>query len=73
MVWLPVRGGTPKSIIMKVNQAVNEIIKEPAIDKKMIFEGADPVGGSPEQFKNFIASEYKKWAVVVKDSGATAQ
>ena len=65
--------GTPRSIIMKVNQAVNEIIKEPAIDKKMIFEGADPVGGSPEQFKNFIASEYKKWAVVVKDSGATAQ
>lgn len=65
--------GTPKSIINKLNQAVNEIIKEPAIDKKMIFEGADPVGGSPEQFKNFIASEYKKWAVVVKDSGATAQ
>jgi tripartite-type tricarboxylate transporter receptor subunit TctC len=65
--------GTPKSIINKLNQAVNEIIKESAIDKKMIFEGADPVGGTPEQFKNFIAREYKKWAVVVKDSGATAQ
>jgi len=65
--------GTPKSVITKLNQAVNEIIKEPAIDKKMIFEGADPVGGPPEQFKNFIASEYRKWAVVVKESGATAQ
>jgi tripartite-type tricarboxylate transporter receptor subunit TctC len=65
--------GTPRSIIVKLNQAVNEIIKDPAIDKKMVFEGADPVGGSPEQFKNFIASEFKKWQVVVRESGATAE
>jgi tripartite-type tricarboxylate transporter receptor subunit TctC len=65
--------GTPRSIIDKLNQAVNEILKEPAVDKQMIFAGADPVGGSPEQFSNFINSEFKKWQVVVKDSGATAQ
>jgi hypothetical protein len=39
----------------------------------MIAEGADPIGGSLEQFKNFIANEFKKWQVVVKESGATAQ
>ena len=65
--------GTPKTVITKVNSAVNKIIDEPAIDKKMIAEGADPIGGSPEQFKNFIANEFKKWQVVVKESGATAQ
>jgi tripartite-type tricarboxylate transporter receptor subunit TctC len=65
--------GTPKFIITKLNKAVNEIIKEPAIDKKMISEGADPIGGSPEQFKNFIAKEFRKWQGVVRDSGATAQ
>lgn len=65
--------GTPQSIINRLNQAVNEIIKEPAIDKQMVFAGADPVGGSPEQFKNFIVSEFKKWQSVVKDSGATAE
>ena len=65
--------GTPQTVITKLNQAVNEIIKDPAIDEKMIFAGADPVGGSPEQFKNFIGSEFKKWQVVVQDSGATAQ
>jgi len=56
-----------------LNKAVNEIIKDPAIDEKMVFAGADPVGGSPEQFKNFIDSEFKKWQTVVRDSGATAQ
>jgi tripartite-type tricarboxylate transporter receptor subunit TctC len=65
--------GTPKTVIAKLNSAVNKIIDEPAIDKKMIAEGADPIGGSPEQFKNFIANEFKKWQVVVKESGATAQ
>ncbi|MCU0559215.1 MAG: tripartite tricarboxylate transporter substrate binding protein [Desulfobacterales bacterium] len=65
--------GTPRSIIDKLNGAVNEILKDPEIDKQMVFAGADPVGGSPEQFKQFIASEHKKWAVVVKDSGATAK
>jgi tripartite-type tricarboxylate transporter receptor subunit TctC len=39
----------------------------------MVSAGADPVGGSPEQFKNFIDSEFKKWQAVVRDSGATAQ
>lgn len=65
--------GTPRAIIDKLNKAVNEIIKEPTIDKQMVFLGADPIGGSPQQYKVFIESEFKKWQVVVKDSGATAQ
>ena len=35
--------------------------------------GADPIGGSPEQFKAFIDKEFKKWQKVVQESGATAQ
>jgi tripartite-type tricarboxylate transporter receptor subunit TctC len=65
--------GTPKFVVTKLNKAVNDMIDEPATEKKMIAEGADPVGGSPEQFKNFIAAEFKKWSVVVKESGATAE
>ena len=65
--------GTPKFIVTKLNKAVNDMIDEPAIEKKMVAEGADPVGGSPEQFKNFIAAEFKKWREVVKESGATAE
>jgi tripartite-type tricarboxylate transporter receptor subunit TctC len=65
--------GTPRSVIDKLNQVINEIIKDPEIDKQMVFAGADPVGGSPEQFKSFIEKEYQKWKIVVKDSGATAK
>ena len=65
--------GTPRPIVDKLNRVVNEILKEPRIDEQMIFAGADPVGGSPEQFKTFIAKEVKKWERVVKESGATPQ
>lgn len=65
--------GIPRSVVDRLNQAVNGIIKEPAIDKKMVMEGADPVGGSPEQFKSFIDKEFRKWQVIVRESGATQQ
>jgi tripartite-type tricarboxylate transporter receptor subunit TctC len=65
--------GTPRPIIDKLNQAVNEIIKDPKIDEQMVLAGADPVGGSPEQFRAFIDKEFKKWQKVVQESGATAQ
>ena len=61
--------GTPVPVVAKLNKAVNAVIKEPEIEKKMVSEGADPVTVSPEQFKSFIAKEFKKWQVVVKESG----
>ncbi|HVE53861.1 MAG TPA: tripartite tricarboxylate transporter substrate binding protein, partial [Ramlibacter sp.] len=63
--------GTPEHVIATVNKAVNEAL--PALEAQMVREGADPVGGSPAQFGQFIRSEYEKWKVVVRESGATAE
>jgi tripartite-type tricarboxylate transporter receptor subunit TctC len=45
----------------------------PSLEAQMIREGADPVGGTPEQFGKFTRQEYDKWKVIVRDSGATAE
>jgi tripartite-type tricarboxylate transporter receptor subunit TctC len=45
----------------------------PSIEAQMVKEGADPVGGTPQQFGAFVKSEFEKWRVVVKDSGATPE
>jgi tripartite-type tricarboxylate transporter receptor subunit TctC len=37
----------------------------------MIQEGADPAGGTPEKFAEFVRAEYEKWRKVVRESGAT--
>jgi hypothetical protein len=44
-----------------------------SLEARFISEGADPVGGSADYFKNFIQSEYTKWKKVVLASGATAR
>ena len=63
--------GTPQAVINKVNQAVDEAL--PSLQAQMVREGADPVGGSPEQFGKFTQKEYAKWKVVVRDSGASLE
>jgi tripartite-type tricarboxylate transporter receptor subunit TctC len=63
--------GTPRPIIDKINAAVNKAL--PDLQAQMIREGADPVGGTPEQFDAFTHKEYEKWKVVVQESGATQE
>jgi len=63
--------GTPASVVATLNKAVNEVL--PSLEEQMVREGADPVGGSAEQFGRFTQKEFEKWAVIVKASGATAE
>ncbi len=65
--------GTPEAVIAQINRTVNEIIAMPSLEKQMISEGADPVGGTPAEFGQFVQREYEKWKLVVRESGATAE
>ena len=63
--------GTPEAVITTINKAVNESL--PSLEAQLVREGADPVGGSPAQFAQFIQKEFEKWRVVVRESGAVAE
>ncbi|MBL8347133.1 MAG: tripartite tricarboxylate transporter substrate binding protein [Rubrivivax sp.] len=65
--------GTPAEVVATLNKAVNEIVSGPATEAALIKEGADPVGGSPQQFADFIQREFEKWRAVVRESGARAE
>lgn len=65
--------GTPESVILALNKSVNEVISVPAIEQQMIREGADPIGGTPAQFGQFVQREFEKWKVIVLESGARAE
>ena len=62
--------GGGSDIVMKINNAVNTIVKSPEFNKRLAQLGADPVAESPEYFANFLKSEIERWAPVVKASGA---
>lgn len=63
--------GTPQPVIALLNRTVNEVL--PLLEAQMVREGADPVGGTPEQFGRFTENEYKKWKAIVQASGAVAE
>jgi tripartite-type tricarboxylate transporter receptor subunit TctC len=63
-----VPAGTPAPIITKLNQAFNEILKDPEVAKAISGAGSQAVGGTPESFGAFIASETAKWAKVIQSA-----
>jgi len=55
--------GVPQEVVATINQGVNRAL--PDLRAQMIREGADPVGGTPQAFADFIRAEYEKWRVIV--------
>ncbi len=65
--------GTPKEIIARLNSELNQILKLPDIQEKSAAGGAVIIGGTPEQFADYLKSEIAKFARVVKEAKITAQ
>ena len=62
--------GTPPEIVSRIQQEVAKSLGTPAIKEKLLAQGAIPGGDTPQHFTAFINAEHKKWAQVVKASGA---
>ena len=62
---------TPKPVISKLNQALNDIFADPAFKKRWEELGTPIVGGTPESFGALMRSESTKLGKLVKDTGVT--
>jgi tripartite-type tricarboxylate transporter receptor subunit TctC len=61
---------TPKEIVARLNADIVRIVSSADMRERLAGLGAEPHANSPEQFSQFILTEFKKWAQVIKDSGA---
>jgi tripartite-type tricarboxylate transporter receptor subunit TctC len=61
--------GTPEKIVATLNRVANEAMNDPAVKAKLAEQGLTMAGNTPEQFRDFIDGETKKWARVIKDAG----
>ena len=61
--------GTPRPIVMKLNEAYNKALAMPEIREKIMGPGNEIGGGTPEEFGEFIAKEADRWPRLVKAAG----
>ncbi|MEA3393350.1 MAG: tripartite tricarboxylate transporter substrate binding protein [Pseudomonadota bacterium] len=62
--------GTPTDVVNRIQQEVAKALNTSAIKEKLLAQGAIPSGNTPAEFAKLIDAEHKKWAQVVKNSGA---
>lgn len=67
-LFLP--AGTPSPVVQKLNDAVNRAIASPDFRERLSASAFDPVGGSQQQFADYVKAEIVKWGKVVRDTGA---
>jgi tripartite-type tricarboxylate transporter receptor subunit TctC len=63
-MWAP--AGTPREIVLRLNQSLARILKLPEVQERLRAVGAEPAHSTPEEFGLEIAREIAIWSKVVK-------
>ena len=63
-------GQTPAAVVRKINQDIQEILKNKDVIEKFNAQGADPLIRQPAEFATLLRNDLVKWAEVVRQSGA---
>jgi tripartite-type tricarboxylate transporter receptor subunit TctC len=71
--WFGVFGPAklPAPVTEKLNAVIVAALKDPKLRERLRNEGATAVGSTPAEFAAFVREDIKRWAPIVKQSGAT--
>jgi tripartite-type tricarboxylate transporter receptor subunit TctC len=65
-----VPAATPSAVITRINSEINAVIAMPETRDRLVAQGIEPRGGTPQQFAAYLRTEIPKWTKVVRASGA---
>jgi tripartite-type tricarboxylate transporter receptor subunit TctC len=60
---------TPKRVIDTLHKALSDAANDPVVGARLVAVGIDPTSSSPEELRNFVVAEIKKWAEIVQAAG----
>ena len=63
---------TPQAVIDKLNRALNVVVSDPVIRDRLLAQGSEGVGGTPDALARIVAAELPKWAKLAKDTNIKA-
>jgi tripartite-type tricarboxylate transporter receptor subunit TctC len=69
-MFVPAR--TPRAVVDRLNQALNTVLAEPDIRDKLLQQGSEAVGGTPEVLGRTVTAEIAKWSKLAKDANIKA-
>ena len=61
--------GTPRALVLRLNQDVHRVVNEPAMREQLLARGLEIALSTPEEFARYIRSEIERWGRVVRDAG----
>ena len=70
-IFLPT--GTPPAIVQRMNAAVNQALQNADMREKLATLAFEPVGGTPQQFADYVKAEIVKWGKVVRAGNIKAE
>ncbi len=65
--------GTDPAIVTRLSTEIRQALQNPAVLKQLDDQGALVLGSTPEQYAQYLASEIKRFAEVVKAAGVTVE
>jgi tripartite-type tricarboxylate transporter receptor subunit TctC len=60
--------GTPRDIVQRLNAEIAKALDQPEVRGSLLAEGAEPVGGTPEQFAAHIRSEKDRLGKLIREA-----
>ncbi len=62
---------TPDAIVERLNAELMKALRNPGVLEKLRVQGTEPLGSTPKAYGEYIQSEIKRWAGVVKSTGVS--
>lgn len=62
--------GTPRQVVSKLSSLIATHMRSAEMKERLLNLGGEPIGNTPEEFAKFARAELKRWAEVVRISGA---
>ncbi len=65
--------GTPAAFVERLNRELKEILASPATASAFGAQGMTPASSTPEQFRQLMEADAKRWADLIKAQGITTE
>jgi tripartite-type tricarboxylate transporter receptor subunit TctC len=68
-----VPAATPVDVRTRIHSEVAKVLRTPDMKERLLGQGAEPVGSTPEEFSQFMRAETVKWAKVIREANIQAE